>query len=177
VVEVEGEGEEPWRAIMASAGRMAAGVREQAVKLLNEAKMQPDAPSKADLLKNVMEIVLHREPSLLPEFVPYLMELQSEPGSPVRKYLAEMIEEIGTRHVAHISTIVPVLLALLRDSTPAVARRAITSGSNIFRTTLEQVASQGIYTGQVEKQLVDAWNWVTHFKNAVYPAAFQVFSG
>ncbi|KAH8955470.1 hypothetical protein BDL97_08G140600 [Sphagnum fallax] len=158
---------------MASAGRMAVGVREQAVKLLNEAKMQPDAPSKADLLKNVMEIVLHREPSLLPEFVPYLMELQSEPGSPVRKYLAEMIEEIGTRHVAHISTMVPVLLALLRDSTPAVARRAITSGSNIFRTTLEQVASQGIYTGQVEKQLVDAWNWVTHFKNAVYPAAFQ----
>ncbi|KAH9555778.1 hypothetical protein CY35_08G133900 [Sphagnum magellanicum] len=158
---------------MASAGRIAAGVREQAVKLLNEAKMQPDAPSKADLLKNVMEIVLHREPSLLPEFVPYLMELQSEPGSPVRKYLAEMIEEIGTRHVAHISTTVPVLLALLRDSTPAVARRAITSGSNIFRTTLEQVASQGIYTGQVEKQLVDAWNWVTHFKNAVYPAAFQ----
>ncbi|CAK9236326.1 unnamed protein product [Sphagnum troendelagicum] len=152
---------------------MAVGVREQAVKLLNEAKMQPDAPSKADLLKNVMEIVLHREPSLLPEFVPYLMELQSEPGSPVRKYLAEMIEEIGTRHVAHISTMVPVLLALLRDSTPAVARRAITSGSNIFRTTLEQVASQGIYTGQVEKQLVDAWNWVTHFKNAVYPAAFQ----
>jgi hypothetical protein len=91
VVEVEGEGEEPWRAIMASAGRMAAGVREQAVKLLNEAKMQPDAPSKADLLKNVMEIVLHREPSLLPEFVPYLMELQSEPGSPVRKYLAEYV--------------------------------------------------------------------------------------
>jgi hypothetical protein len=37
--------------------------------------------------------------------------------------------------------------------------------------------AQGIYTGQVEKQLIDAWNWVTHFKNAVYPAAFQVFSG
>jgi symplekin len=57
-----------------------------------------------------------------------------------------MIEEIGTRHVAHISTVVPVLLALLRDSTPAVARRAITSGSNIFRTTLEQVASQVHYS-------------------------------
>jgi symplekin len=57
-----------------------------------------------------------------------------------------MIEEIGTRHVAHISTMVPVLLALLRDSTPAVARRAITSGSNIFRTTLEQVASQVHYS-------------------------------
>ncbi len=76
--------------MMASAGRMM-GAREQAVGLLNEAKMQPDATSKADLLKNVIEIVLHREPSLLAEFVPYLMELQSEPGSPVRKYLAEYV--------------------------------------------------------------------------------------
>ncbi len=76
--------------VMASAGRMM-GAREQAVGLLNEAKIQADATSKADLLKNVMEIVLHREPSLLAEFVPYLMELQSEPGSPVRKYLAEYV--------------------------------------------------------------------------------------
>ncbi|CAK9233640.1 unnamed protein product [Sphagnum troendelagicum] len=149
------------------------GAREQAVGLLNDAKMQADATSKADLLKNVMEIVLHREASLLAEFVPYLMELRSEPGSPVRKYLAEIIEEIGTRHVEHISTMVPVLLALLQDTTPAVARRAITSGSNIFRTVLEQVASQGVYASQVEKQLVDAWNLMIHFKDAVYPAAFQ----
>jgi symplekin len=161
--------------VMAPAGRMM-GAREQAVGLLNDAKMQADATSKADLLKNVMEIVLHREASLLAEFVPYLMELRSEPGSPVRKYLAEIIEEIGTRHVEHISTMVPVLLALLQDTTPAVARRAITSGSNIFRTVLEQVASQGIYASQVEKQLVDAWNLMIHFKDAVYPAAFQVCS-
>ncbi len=76
--------------MMAPAGRMM-GAREQAVGLLNDAKMQADATSKADLLKNVMEIVLHREASLLAEFVPYLMELRSEPGSPVRKYLAEYV--------------------------------------------------------------------------------------
>jgi symplekin len=53
-----------------------------------------------------------------------------------------MIEGIGTQHVDFVPIMVPVLLALLRDSTPAVARRAITSGSNIFRITLEQVALQ-----------------------------------
>lgn len=71
-------------------GRMG-GNRENAVRLLNEAKLQVDATSKANILKNLMELLLHRDPSLLPEFVPYLMELQSEPGSPVRKYLAEYV--------------------------------------------------------------------------------------
>lgn len=53
-----------------------------------------------------------------------------------------MIEGIGTQHVDFVPIMVPVLLTLLRDSAPAVARRAITSGSNIFRVILEQVALQ-----------------------------------
>ncbi|KAG0626679.1 hypothetical protein M758_2G143300 [Ceratodon purpureus] len=154
-------------------GRMA-GVRDQAVALLNEVKMTGETSAKVDLLKSLMELVLHRDPSsLLPEFVPYLMELQTETGSPIRKYLAEMIEGIGTQHVDFVPIMVPVLLALLRDSAPAVARRAVTSGSNIFRIVLEQVALQGVYSGQVERRLLDCWNWMTFFKDAVYSLAFQ----
>lgn len=69
-----------------------AGIRDQAVALLNEVKMTGETSTKADLLKTLMELVLHRDPStLLPEFVPYLMELQTEHGSPIRKYLAECV--------------------------------------------------------------------------------------
>lgn len=69
-----------------------AGIREQAVALLNEVKMTGEASAKVDLLKTLMELVLYRDPlSLLPEFVPYLMEFQTEPGSPIRKYLAECV--------------------------------------------------------------------------------------
>uniref|UniRef100_A0A7I4D0A7 Symplekin n=1 Tax=Physcomitrium patens TaxID=3218 RepID=A0A7I4D0A7_PHYPA len=151
-----------------------AGIREQAVALLNEVKMTGEASAKVDLLKTLMELVLYRDPlSLLPEFVPYLMEFQTEPGSPIRKYLAEMIEGIGMKHVDFVPVIVPVLLSLLQDATPAVARRAITSGSNIFRSVLEQVALQGVYSGQVERRLVDCWNWMTCFKDAVFSLAFQ----
>lgn len=56
--------------------------------------------------------------------------------------LRRMIEGIGMQHVDFVPIMVPVLLALLQDAAPAVARRAITSGSNIFRTILEQVALQ-----------------------------------
>lgn len=56
--------------------------------------------------------------------------------------VCRMIEGIGMKHVDFVPVIVPVLLSLLQDATPAVARRAITSGSNIFRSVLEQVALQ-----------------------------------
>lgn len=38
--------------------------------------------------------------------------------------------------------IVPVLITVLNDSTPAVARQAITCGIDLFRRTLEKVAIQ-----------------------------------
>lgn len=155
--------------IMATAG----GLREQAVAHLNDAKVQNDTSVKTDMLKRVKEIILYRDPSLLSEFVPHLMELQSEHSGPIRKYLAEIIEEIGLKHPEYIPLMVPVLLALLRDDTPAVARRAISTGSNLFRNTLEQVALQGIYSGHVEKRLEESWLWMTSLKDAIYPAAQQ----
>lgn len=59
-----------------------------------------------------------------------------------RLLVCRMIEGIGLQHIDYAPIMVPVLLALLQDATPAVARRAVTSGSNIFRVVLEQVALQ-----------------------------------
>lgn len=33
---------------------------------------------------------------------------------------------------------------------------------------------QGVYSGQVERRLLDCWNWMNCFKDAVYSLAFQV---
>ncbi|KAL2622737.1 hypothetical protein R1flu_002942 [Riccia fluitans] len=157
---------------MAMVGRMA-GERERAYALLGEAKLLNDTAAKTENLKQLLELLLNREPGLIPEFVPHLMDFQADPSSPVLKYLAEIIEEVGLRATDQLPFMVPVLMNLLRDNTPAVARRAISSGTNLFRHTLEQVALQGIYTGQVDIRLQDAWAWMTRFKDAVYPAAYH----
>lgn len=69
-------------------GKMA-GERERALVLISEAILQSDSSAKTDTLKQLMEILLNKEPALIPEFVPRLMELQTDPSSPVLKYLAE----------------------------------------------------------------------------------------
>lgn len=148
-------------------------LREEAVRLLNTYKYNVDTASKMDPLRQLKEILLHREPSLLQEFVPYLLELQGERSSPIRKFLAEMIEELGLKHLEYLPDMVPVLIAFLKDDTPAVARQAVSTGTNLFRNTLEEVALQGIYSGQVDNCLEDSWAWMVKFKDAVYPIAFQ----
>ncbi|KAJ7553566.1 hypothetical protein O6H91_06G103400 [Diphasiastrum complanatum] len=158
---------------MEMVGIMGNQSREQAVALLNGAKLQSDMGTKVDTLKQLKELVLHKDPWMLPEFVPHLMELQTNPGSPVRKYIAEIIEDIGLKYVELLPLLVPTLLVLLRDETPAVARRAIASGTNLFRNTLEQVALKGIHSGHPDKSLEDGWSWMVRFKDAVFPLAFQ----
>jgi symplekin len=44
--------------------------------------------------------------------------------------------------VEFLPEIVPELITVLRDSTPAVARQAIASGIELFRLTLEKVTIQ-----------------------------------
>ena len=53
-----------------------------------------------------------------------------------------MIGAIGIKHVEFLPEIVPILVTVLKDGTPAVARQAITCGIDIFRCTLVKVAIQ-----------------------------------
>lgn len=56
-----------------------------------------------------------------------------------------MIGEIGSKHVEFLPEIVPVVINVLKDSTPAVARQAITCGIDLFRITFTKVAIQVNY--------------------------------
>lgn len=53
-----------------------------------------------------------------------------------------MIGEIGLKHLELLPEIIPALVDVLKDDTPAVARQAITCGFDIFRCSLVKVAIQ-----------------------------------
>ncbi|ERN05241.1 symplekin isoform X1 [Amborella trichopoda] len=150
-------------------GVMASCPRDKALSLFNSAKFSIEIPSKLEPLRQLQEIVVYRDPTLLVEFVPHLMELQSEHFSPIRKFLAEMIGEIGLKHRQFLPEMVPVLISFLKDDTPAVAKQAITTGTNLFRSTLEDVALQALPDSLRES----SWTCMLNFKEAVYPVAFQ----
>ena len=48
----------------------------------------------------------------------------------------------GLKNTEFLSDIVPVLIDLLDDDTPAVVRQALLCGIDLFRATLEKIAVQ-----------------------------------
>ncbi|KAJ8620955.1 hypothetical protein MRB53_029484 [Persea americana] len=154
-------------------GMMVVSSREKASDLINSARFAIEIPSKLKSLRLLKDLLFERDPSLLSEVIPCLAELQTDPASPLRKFLAEMMGEIGLKHMEFIPEIVPVLIYFLKDDTPAVTRQAILSGTYLFRNMLERIAIQGLFSTELNDLLESSCVWLMKFKDAVYPLAFQ----
>ncbi|XP_059462379.1 uncharacterized protein LOC132191403 isoform X1 [Corylus avellana] len=156
---------------------MATNTREKLASLINSVESASDIPSKLEPLRQLKQDLPQQDHVLLSEFLPLFFELKSDRFSPVRKHVAEIIGEIGLKHVEFLPEIVPELIAVLSDGTPAVARQAIASGIELFRSTLEKVTIQGLYASELDSALESSWAWMLKFKDKIYSIAFQTGSG
>ncbi|KAI7997805.1 Symplekin [Camellia lanceoleosa] len=157
-------------------GIMATTSRENVARLMNSAKFAIDIPSKLEQLRQLKNDLSQADSVLLSEFLPSLLDLHSDQFSPVRKFVTKMIGDIGLKHVEFIPDIIPVLITVLKDGTPAVARQAITCGIDLFRSTLVKVAIQGLYSSELDNSLESSWAWVLKFRDEIYLIAFQLGS-
>ncbi|KAG5550558.1 hypothetical protein RHGRI_015500 [Rhododendron griersonianum] len=154
-------------------GIMAARSREKLAGLIDSAKLAPDITSKLEQLRRAKDELSQSDPAFLSEFLPPLLDLHTDRFGPVRKFVIEMVGDIGLKHIEFIPEIVPVLITLLKDGTPAVARQAIACGVELFRSTLLKVAIQGLYSSELDGSLESSWAWVLRFRDQIYSIAFQ----
>ncbi|XP_020578838.1 uncharacterized protein LOC110023662 isoform X2 [Phalaenopsis equestris] len=146
---------------------------DRAAGLLNSAKSSGNVASKLDQLRQLREVLLVRDSSLLPEFAPRLTELEVQLPGAARKLLTEILGEIGKKHVELLPAIVPTLLTYLNDETPPVARQAILSGTSLFCNYFVKVAIQGLNSNEVNEITKSSWASMLKFKNSVLPLAIQ----
>ncbi|KAH9736535.1 HEAT repeat-containing protein [Citrus sinensis] len=152
--------------------------REKYLSLVYSVKAAINLPSKLEYLRRLKQALLDEENALLiSEIIPCFFDLFSDSFAPVRKFATEVIGEVGLKHVQLVPEIVPVLISVLDDATPAVARQAITSGLDLFRFTLEKVAIQGLHSSDLDSSLESSWEWMLKFKDKVYSIAFQPGGG
>ncbi|KAB8107003.1 hypothetical protein EE612_041558 [Oryza sativa] len=85
---------------------------------------------------------LRRVPLL--DFVARIADLHADQASPVRKLVAEMIGEVGSKHMAYLPNVMPCLLHLLNDDTPAVARQAIKNRNNLVCQSTTTASYSGL---------------------------------
>ncbi|KAJ3682829.1 hypothetical protein LUZ60_013056 [Juncus effusus] len=128
---------------------------------------------KLKKLRRLKETVLNKNPTRLGQLLRRLSDLESDASSPVRKFVAQVIGEVGSKNVETIPELMPVLLSFLKDETPAVIRQAITTGTDLFQLVLEKLVIQGLYSSEIDDSLISSWDWMLQFKTSILPLAFQ----
>ncbi|KZV46384.1 symplekin-like [Dorcoceras hygrometricum] len=151
-----------------------APAREQALPLLAAANNHGDLAVKISSLKQAKDILLSVEPSHAADLYPFLLELQFSPETLVRKYLIEVIDEIGEKTMEHLSVFLPVLLTFLKDNNPKVSKQSIITGTKFFYRSMEELAFQFQRHGIVERWLEELWTWMIKFKDTVLDIIFEV---
>ncbi|KAL8232547.1 hypothetical protein R6Q57_002325 [Mikania cordata] len=153
---------------------MAAISTEKFSSLIHSAKLSADVPSKLDNLRKLKdEFSLAEDPHLVTHFFPQLLDLHTDRCSPVRRFIAKIAGDVGLNYMDLLPDIVPLLITLLRDGIPAVARQAITCGISLFRHVFIKIAMQGLYSNELDYSLESAWVWMLKLKDEIYSLAYQ----
>ncbi|XP_011496365.1 PREDICTED: symplekin [Ceratosolen solmsi marchali] len=133
---------------------------DMVVEWLNEASICGNEAVKVQNLCKTQEILLNKEPLLLNMYLDEMLQFAIDRNAEVRKTIAGFIEDLGEKKPEVIPRIILVLIRLITDPTPVVAKRALRASGRILRATLKWAASAPIVTPDME----NAWAQISGLK-------------
>lgn len=136
---------------------------QKVVDLINEASILGDGSAKIDLLRQVQEIIIHKEPNLLDNFLDEMLAFQSDRIGDVRKFVVGFIEEACKKDSEILPKVLPNLQMLLTDSTPQVQKRVIQAFIQVYRVVLSWISKAKAITDDMHK----VWSVVSNIKKMV----------
>ncbi|EHB00843.1 Symplekin [Heterocephalus glaber] len=129
---------------------------ERVVDLLNQAALITN-DSKITVLKQVQELIINKDPTLLDNFLDEIIAFQADKSIEVRKFVIGFIEEACKRDIELLLKLIANLNMLLRDENVNVVKKAI-----LTMTQLYKVALQWMVKSRVISDLQEAcWDMVS----------------
>ncbi|XP_028651640.1 symplekin [Erpetoichthys calabaricus] len=135
---------------------------EKVVDLLNQAALT-SGESKLTMLKQVQELIINKDPSLLDNFLDEIIAFQTDKSMEVRKLVIGFIEEACKRDNELLLKLIANLNMLLKDESVNVVKKVI-----LTMTQLYKVALQWVVRLKVINELQEAcWEMVTSMKDEI----------
>ncbi|KAM6427938.1 symplekin [Liasis olivaceus] len=129
---------------------------EKVVDLLNQAALIINE-SKITILKQVQELIINKDPTLLDNFLDEIIAFQADKSVEVRKFVIGFIEEACKRDTELLLKLIANLNMLLRDENVNVVKKAI-----LAMTQLYKVALQWMVKSRVINEMQEAcWEMVS----------------
>ncbi|XP_031420102.1 symplekin [Clupea harengus] len=135
---------------------------EKVVDLLNQAALRTTENKLVDL-KQVQELIINKDPSLLDNFLDEIIAFQTDKSMEVRKFVIGFIEEACKRDNELLLKLIANLNMLLKDESVNVQKKAI-----LTLTQLYKVALQWLMRSKVVSEMQEAcWDMVTQMKEDI----------
>ncbi|XP_030199121.1 symplekin [Gadus morhua] len=135
---------------------------EKVVELLNQAALM-GTEEKLTVLKQVQELIINKDPSLLDNFLDEMIAFQSDKSMEVRKFVIGFIEEACKRDNELLLRLVANLNMLLRDESVNVVKKAILTLTQLYKVTLQWMVRSKAVTEMQEA----CWDMLTQMKGDV----------
>ncbi|KAM9365977.1 symplekin [Pholidichthys leucotaenia] len=135
---------------------------EKVVELLNHAALI-STDEKLIVLKQVQELIINKDPSLLDNFLDEMIAFQTDKSIEVRKFVIGFIEEACKRDNELLLRLVANLNMLLKDESVNVVKKAILTLTQLYKVTLQWL----VRSKAVSEMQEACWDLVTQMKGDV----------
>ncbi|XP_038623236.1 symplekin [Tachyglossus aculeatus] len=109
---------------------------ERVVDLLNQAALI-SSDSKITMLKQVQELIINKDPTLLDNFLDEIIAFQADKSVEVRKFVIGFIEEACKRDIELLLKLIANLNMLLKDENVNVVKKAILTMTQLYKVALQ----------------------------------------
>ncbi|KAM9588958.1 LOW QUALITY PROTEIN: symplekin-like [Morphnus guianensis] len=109
---------------------------ERVVDLLNQAALITN-DSKINILKQVQELIINKDPTLLDNFLDEIIAFQADKSIEVRKFVVGFIEEACKRDIELLLKLIANLNMLLKDENVNVVKKAILTMTQLYKVALQ----------------------------------------
>ena len=138
--------------------------RERIVELLNEASTATDTSEKLEALRKVQELLVHKEPVLLDNFLDEIMGFQKDRSQDVRKFVVGFIEEACKKDPEILPDVIVNLQIMMEGDEPvAVQKRVIQAMIHIYKVALIWLCK----AKSVHDNMAATWTVIGHIKEIV----------
>ncbi|XP_072346324.1 symplekin isoform X1 [Scyliorhinus torazame] len=135
---------------------------ERVVDLLNQAALIA-TDNKISVLKQVQELILNKDPTLLDNFLDEIIAFQSDKSVDVRKFVIGFMEEASKRDNELLPKLIANLNMLLKDENVNVVKKVI-----LTMTQLYKVALQWMVKSRVISEMQEAcWDMVSNMQDDI----------
>ncbi|XP_068185102.1 symplekin [Antennarius striatus] len=135
---------------------------ERVVDLLNQGALIP-TDEKLTVLKQVQELIINKDPSLLDNFLDEMIAFQTDKSIEVRKFVIGFIEEACKRDNELLLRLIANLNMLLKDDSVNVVKKAILTLTQLYKVSLQWLVRSKAVSDRQEA----CWDLVTQMKGDV----------